>query len=711
MVAGSKQTTDRSLRELARLHGIQLSYQNILDGRRSGASPEVLMAILRALGLPVLGEKDIEGALRESRRQLGRRGSGPVAVAWDGRSSRIRVPVGRAKTRCRCLLRLENGDEKAWEIRPVRAGKPSGAAKPEAEEPSGWLADIQLSGKLPHGYHQLSVMAGSDAEQVLIISAPRSAYVNRGQAEEKSWGVFMPVYALRSNSNWGVGDLGDLSNLRNWTHDQGGSIVGTLPMLASFLDEPFDPSPYSPVSRMFWNELFLDMGKIPELDRCPAAQEVVRSRAFQAELAELRSQPQVDYRRAMALKRKVLELLASSIFDGASTRREELLQYVKAQPELEDYARFRATCDRRRASWWTWPERLRDGKLTSRDYNMEAVRYHLYVQWLAEEQIRGFTRGGGNGDNGLYLDLPLGVNPDGYDVWRYRSSFALDASAGSPPDSFFTRGQDWGFPPMHPEKIREDGYGYFRKALEHHLSHTRVLRLDHVMNLHRLFWVPKGFEPREGAYVHYRAHELYAILALESVRNHALIVGEDLGTVPGYVRPALKQHGVRRMYVMQFEANPSPTKPLPDPPASSLASLNTHDMPTFAGFWEGLDVQDRVELGLLDEAGAARELAMRSKLRNALVNSLCPGACRDQAVAQVVKACLLYLASSRSRMVIVNLEDLWFEKQPQNVPGTCTERPNWKRKARYSLEEIAGMEPVAEMLRMVDAARRGMEVR
>ncbi|HVA00618.1 MAG TPA: 4-alpha-glucanotransferase, partial [Terriglobia bacterium] len=580
------------MHELAALYGIQLSYRNILDGRRSSASPEVLTALLGALGAPISKVQDVPGAVRERKAKAWRRGAEPVAVAWNGGGARVtlRLPAQRSY---RCSLALESGEEQAWQIKPERSARVSSARKMKVDGNPRWIVEMRLPGKLPWGYHWLSLESAAGVAKVLVISAPRTAYVDAGRGKEKSWGIFIPVYALQSNANWGVGDLGDLNRVREWIREQGGELVGTLPLLASFLAEPFDPSPYSPVSRMFWNELFLDMGKIPELDRCPAAQQLVASSAFQAEREALRSRRLVDYRRAMALKRKVLELLAQSIFEDSSSRQAEFFRYVKSHPDLEDYARFRATCDRRRASWWTWPQPSRDGKLSDRDYDVEAKRYHLYVQWLAEEQMRSFAKGGQGDGDGLYLDLPLGVNADGFDVWRYRSSFVLDASAGSPPDGFFTKGQGWGFPPMHPEKIREEGYHYFRKALHHHLTHTHVLRIDHVMSLHRLFWVPKGFEPRDGAYVHYRANEMYAILALESARNQALIVGEDLGTVPGYVRQSLARHRVQRMYVLQFEAAPKRKKPLPVPPVDSVATLNTHDMPPFAAFWDGLDIQDR----------------------------------------------------------------------------------------------------------------------
>ena len=708
------QTTMRALRQLAEAYGIQPSYQNILDGRRRQASPEVLSTVLQSLGAPIARPEEAAGALRERRQQIYRRGPEPVAVAWDGQraSVKLRLPAGKAIRLWRCSLKLEDGEERTWKIQPGRGESGLWAKKVSVEGNPYWELEMWLPRALPLGYHTLTVEAGNHVYRTLVISAPRKAFVGSRRNAKKSWGVFIPVYALRSDANWGVGDFGDLKELMHWVHERGGPLVGTLPLLASFLDEPFDPSPYSPVSRFFWNELFLDMSEVPEMAQCVTTRNLVASSDFQTEREELQSQTLVDYRRAMALKRKALEPLARTMFDRPSDRQQQFFRYVESQPNLKDYAEFRATCDRRRASWWTWPPRLKDGKLNRNDYDLDAMRYHLYVQWLAEEQISSFAKGCSSNGEGLYLDLPLGVNSDGYDVWRERRSFVLDVSAGSPPDGFFTKGQSWGFPPMHPERIREDGYGYLRKALHHHLAHACVLRIDHVMGLHRLFWVPKGCEPKDGAYVRYPAEEMYAILSLESVRNRALIVGEDLGTVPGYVRPALARHKVQRMYVMQFEVAPNEEKALPSPSEDSLASLNTHDMPPFAAFWEGLDVQDRVDLGLLDKEGAIGELNNRSKLRNALVRFLCPngGRRKNPSVADVLKASLDFLGKSRNRMAMVSLEDLWLEKQPQNVPGTCEERPNWKRKSRYSLRQITEMREVGEMLETLDKARRGKEI-
>ncbi len=250
---------------------------------------------------------------------------------------------------------------------------------------------------------------------------------------------------------------------------------------------------------------------------------------------------------------------------------------------MEDYAAFRAAWDARKAPWPTWPAPARDGLLREGDFGGQAKRYHLFVQWALHLQLRELSSGP---RKLLYLDLPLGASYDGYDVWRRRDLFALEASAGAPPDDFFTKGQDWGFPPLHPERSREEGHAYFRECLANQLRYAGTLRIDHVMGLHRFFWIPKGAGPAEGTYVRYPAEELYAVACLESVRHRARIVGEDLGTVPRYVRPAMARHGILRMFVAQFGLSPDPRRALGGIPRACVASVNTHDMPTFASFWK-----------------------------------------------------------------------------------------------------------------------------
>jgi len=423
----------------------------------------------------------------------------------------------------------------------------------------------------------------------------------------------------------------------------------------------------------------------------------------------LRNSRLVDYQRQMELKRKVLEELSQCFFAEASDRLEELHHFTETHPLVDDYARFRATGEKYHVPWRSWPQPLRDGVLREGDYNEEDRLYHLYVQWLAWQQIEKVSQKAKEKGVRLYLDLPLGVHPDGYDAWRERETFIPDTSSGAPPDTVFTRGQNWGFQPLHPERIRDQHYRYTIAYLQHHLRYAGILRIDHVMGLHRLFCIPKDMEASSGVYLHYSAEELYAILALESHRNRAIIVGEDLGTVPPYVRPAMNKHGLYRMYVVHYELASNRQKGLPPVPRNSVASLNTHDMHPFAALWQGLDINDRQELGLLDRKGTQKERRIRRDIINILSTFLRrKGWLKNssQDTFSALEACFSFLAESRAQIVLVNLEDLWLETKPQNVPSTRKEHPNWQRKALYSLEEFCQMPRVVDTLLNINELRK-----
>jgi 4-alpha-glucanotransferase len=305
----------------------------------------------------------------------------------------------------------------------------------------------------------------------------------------------------------------------------------------------------------------------------------------------------------------------------------------------------------------------------------------------------------------LYLDLPLGVHFDSYDVWRNQALFALDMAVGAPPDPFFTKGQNWGFPPLAPAPNRAQHYAYTIAYIRHHLQFCGVLRIDHVMAIHRLFWIPKGMEATDGVYVHYPSEELYAILSVESHRHKAWIVGENLGTVPEAVNRELRAHNIQRLYVFQYEVQPK-EHPLGEVTEDVIAGLNTHDMPTFESFRTAADVADRVDMGLLDAQGAKAERERRNAILTALTDYFNSVGIPISEPTQLVDAALHWLATSKARMLLVNLEDLWGEPLPQNTPGTVNERPNWSRKTKYTLEEIMGNEDVVRILTDLTARRR-----
>ncbi|HEY0304886.1 MAG TPA: 4-alpha-glucanotransferase, partial [Longimicrobiales bacterium] len=302
------------------------------------------------------------------------------------------------------------------------------------------------------------------------------------------------------------------------------------------------------------------------------------------------------------------------------------------------------------------------------------------------------------------------------DVWSNPDLFVTGVSAGAPPDAFFTKGQNWGFPPLNPRVLRGQRYEYLRRVLRTQLRYAGMLRIDHVMSLHRLFFVPAGYEATDGVYVSYPQDEMYAVLTIESQRHESTIVGEDLGTVPSEVRKSMKRHGVKRMFVVQFEAG-ADHPPIRTPPADAVASLNTHDMPPFAAFWNALDVDMRLEMGLIVEDDVEKQRAHRDDVARALSAHLRHhGVLDDGALDRLFSrkadtptalgGLLELLARSPSYLTLVNLEDLWLEEEPQNVPGTSQEKPNWRRRLRYTLNELRNNPELNDMLRRVHDGRR-----
>ena len=674
----------RQLRRLAELNGVQTSFVDAAN-KKITASPEVLAGVLKALGVPAGNAGEIRESVRGSLLRPYRQGIEPVVVAWDNKAIAVRChfPARLANERPQLKLILEDGTAKklAPKFRAVSLGRIVGERFTTKE---------LVLGSLPFGYHRLEILIGDSVYRTLVISAPVQSFAEARAG--KTWGAFLPMYALHSKESWGAGNFSDWERLSRWIGGRGGSIAATLPLLAAFLDFPVcEPSPYSPASRLFWNEFYLDITRVPEFARCREAQSLVRSRGFQKQLRAFRRDEIIDYQSQWAARRSVLELLANHFFSKVSARRADFRRFLRERPEVNDYAAFRAVGDTLKTSWHSWPQRLRDGAIREGDYDPSTFQFHLYVQWLAHGQVEELIHRSEKNGVKLYLDLPLGVNPDGYDVWRERDSFALGASAGAPPDLFFSKGQDWGFAPLHPRRIRENGYRHVLAFLRFQMHHARLLRIDHVMGLHRLYWVPHGFAAKQGTYVNYPAEELHAIFSLESHRHHTRLVGENLGTVPPAVNESMKRHRLREMFVVQFQERPDPKAALPTPPPLSVASLNTHDTPTFAGHWRGDDLVDSVRLGLLPRSQLKSAKKDRARIKAALIQFLkAQGFLKSPRpnLRDVIPAVLTWLKASPAEITLINLEDLWFETRPQNVPGTSSERPNWRRKAMLRLEEM-----------------------
>lgn len=723
------------LQQLAEMCGILTEFDDVF-GVRQQASAESLFAVLHGLGIEVGSMDDVPRLLDDYRRRQFERPVEPVIVSWEGNrlAFDLTLPADIKADAATCVIEWEEGHDRGEQSNFVehRIALTSPARE---KSPCGRFVTrrVEVPVQLAYGYHRMTIEIASIKGEALVIAAPNRAFT--ANASRRDWGCFLPLYSLKSDRNWGAGDFTDYKRLAKWMAGMGGSVLGSLPLLAAYLDHPFEPSPYSPCSRLAWNEFYIDLGDIPELEHSPQASELAKSSALTNRAAELRKSPQVDYRDIMSLKRQVLEILADEFFDQQPAERfAEFERFLEHHPFIEDYAAYRATYEKRREPWQTWPDRLRDGKLQPSDYDEQSRRYHLYAQWIATSQLESLADSAGGG---LYLDLPLGVRPDGYDVWRWPHCYATDISAGSPPEMMWTNGQNWGFPPLHPQTIREDGYRHVRAYLNHHLRLARLLRIDHVMQLHRLYWIPDNMHASQGVYVRYRPEEFYAILCLESQRCKTVIIGENLGTVPPAVNEAMQRHNIRQMFVVQYAISTPPPEDdnaaesgkkvsngnqkdnesdtheadaLQPIAAGSLASLNTHDMPMFAAWWRGEDIFIRQQLGLMNEQQVQEERAELDAKKKRLTEWLrkqgwltVPPPADD---VSVLTAILAYLAASDAGVVLVNLEDLWLETEPQNIPGTGHELPNWRRKASEPFERFADDPYVQQTLREIDRLRK-----
>ncbi len=631
----------RALRSLARAMGVLTRYQDGL-GRRVKVMPETLVRVCAALGAAVESPADAREALRAHRLAKNPGHLPPVLVAWDGV-----VPTRpiAAKGAAHAELRLEDGDVLPLEV----SGK-----------------ELRVPHPIPLGYHRLTVEASGGTETCTVIAAPTEAF--RRPGSHRSWGVGTQLAALRSARSRSVGDLRDLESLCTWVGDGGGDLVMVLPLQPTFNPEPAEPSPYSPVSRLFWSELMLDLGDAHRPTPLPATLDVTRADAEVR--AALQGLPAPDPSRV--------------------------------NDELRRYARFRGAQARLGRNWRAWPAEARAGTLLPEHVDAKEERFHLVAQTMLETQLRDLRRRLDGKGFRLGLDLAVGVHPDGYDPWSRQTLFGEGMSVGAPPDEGFPSGQDWGFSPVLPAASRREGHRYLAASIGAQTWLSGVLRVDHIMAWVRLYWIPHGFGLHEGTYVTYPAEELFAILTLESDRHRCEVVGENLGTVPPEIDQALPRHRIWGMYLAQFQA--AKDEEVAPPTAAHMALVGTHDTPTFAGWLTGTDIDERVRHRLLAEEAEpkVREDRMRAALR--LADRLSASVDDPRALFAEL---LEWLGRSESPLVVPWLEDFLFEDRGVNLPGTrSSDRPNWQRPMRKLLDEIVADPEVAALVSRLDRARK-----
>jgi (1->4)-alpha-D-glucan 1-alpha-D-glucosylmutase len=707
-----------ALQALAAQCGIANEYFDIW-GKRHPTSDATRRALLAAMHLPV-AELDPAAILAGLEDAAWQRMLPPVLVARAGAPLHIelRLPASLTAQTCRWTLHLESGEARSGECIPAHLPRHGARRLANAD----FLQfGLELPGCDTIGYHRFALALSDDSAppDMALIVAPAVCHQPEAiRNEGRVWGPAVQLNGLRSRRNWGIGDFTDLRNLVDMTADAGGGIVGLNPLHALFPDNPAHISPYSPSSRGALNVLYIDVEAMPEFQECAAAQALVAQPRFQARLRGLRAEELVNHTAVAAAKREVLEALYRHFCEQHLARDSARAQAFRRHRQdagtvLERLARFEALQAHFRAAdpnvwgWPAWPEEYRDpdgpAVAAFAAAHADAVDFHAWLQWTAETQLaevglQSWRRGLGVG---LYADLAVGVNPGGADAWGWQGVFAANAYAGAPPDDFNLLGQDWGLPPFVPQRLREAAYAPLIEALRENMRHAGALRIDHVMGLARIFWVPAGMPATQGAYVAYPLEDLLGIVALESQRNQCLVIGEDLGTVPEGFRPRLASADFLSYHPLLFERSPDGSfKPPADYPAQALVAASTHDLPTLAGLWKGTDLDTRTALQLFPAEALRERLIVeraqdRARLLMALEHeSLLPAGAGIHPVAlpelsvPFITAIHAYLARTPARVLVVQPEDILGIVEQANLPGSRDDQhPNWRRRLPLDLED------------------------
>lgn len=714
------------LKKIAKQAGIADSYINAW-GNNEVVSDDSLTRLLAALGYDTRTEKTLlASADKKHQTPI----LAPVKVVKDGELIHIDLNLGISARVSDFSWRLET------EQGEVVEGYLQSQIVTDARDESGMLT-FSLPGDLVLGYHKLQVFRRrrkSPYEMTLIV-APKACYKQPSiEQGTKSWGPSVQLYTLKTEHNWGIGDFGDLKQLVADIASRGGDFVGLNPIHALFPANPEGASPYSPSSRRWLNLLYIDVSAVPEFALCSAAQQRVGSSEFQQRLHAVRATDWVDYSEVARLKMSVLPLLFSEFqrrhLAKNTQRGQAFAAFVaKGGKSLLNQAAFDALHQQLHESddsVWGWPvfpvefRHINNAAVkTFIQQNQPAIQLYMYLQWIADEQIadvQKFALEQGM-SMGLYRDLAVGVADSGAETWADAGTLCQDASIGAPPDVLGPLGQNWGLPPLNPAQLKATAYDAFIQLLRANMQHCGALRIDHVLGLLRLWWIPKGENATSGAYMYYPVQDMLAILALESQRHQCAVIGEDLGTVPDEIISLLSDAGIHSYKVFFFEIaedggyfSPAHYQ------AQSMATLCTHDMPTLRGFWHCEDLQLGQTLGLypdqsqLDGLFDARRRSKQEILNSVswhgkLAESVDRNASNVQMDQALSNSLQLHLAAGSSSLLSLQLEDWLAMDKPVNVPGTVDEYPNWRRKLSATLDDMFSRQNVNYLAAELTTAR------
>jgi 4-alpha-glucanotransferase len=551
-----------------------------------------------------------------------------------------------------------------------------------------------------------------------LIITPDTCYIPPELEKGRTWGFSVNLYAIRSSENWGIGDFSDLKRIVEWIGHLKGGFIGINPLHALPNTKPYGMSPYSPISRLFKNFIYLDVAHIPEVVDSEDIQKVITSERFSKALHNLRTADLIDYEKTASLKEKILRMAFDYFYEihytGDTERSREFKKYISEQgTSLESFATFMALYQHMKKlkniyTWQEWDEKyhMLSNKAVQgfiKKHTRE-VLYHQYLQWLIDTQLEHVFHETKIQEMpvGLYYDLAIGSIGGGSDAWSFHDVIAVDADAGAPPDDFSPNGQNWGFPPLSPEKLRESAYELFIQTMRNNMKYGGALRIDHALGLFRLFWIPHGMVPKEGTYVSFPAEDLLRIIALESVRNKTVVIAEDLGTIGENMRETLERFHMLSYRLFYFERNyPDPSFSSPETyPALALCAITTHDLPTIYGYWAGQDLKVKQQLDMFpNEKLLRRQTKERERDKALMLSTLetqgilphdIPS--NPNIIAHMTQELCLsiyhYLALTPCKLLLVSLDDIIGTLNQQNMPGTLDEHPNWMQKTPLTLDEL-----------------------
>lgn len=570
---------------------------------------------------------------------------------------------------------------------------------------------VVLAPAQPLGVHRIALEVAAYGRAVVhVVVVPRRAHAPQG----RSWGIALQIYTLRSARNAGIGDFADLREVCRVLGQRGASYVGINPLHAPFRDDPEAASPYAASSRRWLNWLYVAVDEVAEFSSTRVQAEI-SGKHLSARRDAARATGQVDYAGVAAYKDAVLRSCFAALRRNPA-RRSRLDAWCEGQGDaLFRFAAFEAMVTKYGRDLAAWPAGLRtpaspDVALFAAA-NDRAIRYAMYLQWLAAEQLHAVAEDAAQYGVQLYRDLAVGVDANAADVWADGRAYVEEVSVGAPPDVLNTQGQDWGLPPLDPRGLGREGYAELLAVVQSNCRDAGALRIDHAFSLARLYWIPRGGDPRSGTYVTYPVDDLRGIVALASVRECCVVIGEDLGTVPVGFRERMAETGILSYRILFFERRDDGTFIPPEEyPALALATSGTHDLPTIGAWLRAEDAALRDRLGLLEtdlRAATAERERDRALLLDTLVahGDLAQDA-RDDDTAIVIAA-NRYLAATPCAIVMAQLDDILSERAPVNVPGTSVQYPNWRRKLGTDVDVLANDDRLTRLCAALNDIRPG----